>query len=540
MKRLLFFIHRWGGVVLSLFMAMWFLSGLLIVFAEPPTPKRTDLLSHAELLKPEPGWLSAGEAWDASAGARQELAQRRAAAKPAPSGAQKAPPAQDFVRARLVRQGGEPLWLVEDARGQRLALSALDGSLTSRSPEQALKIAQGWAARDGVRSVRYIETLEAPAILRNAEALRPFHRIAIEDGAGGELLVSAVTGEVVHASSRLQRALFWAGNWIHLFRPLELFGASNDTRVEALKWTGFLAALAVLTGLIVGWLRWRPGWFGRPTYSRNRTHPYTEFWWKWHFWAGLIGGVFALAWAVSGFLSNNPWHLFSPAAPSRDELARYYGGSMPAAARSWRPATLPEPARAEVVELQWARVGDSAVLLAHARDGRRLPQAIPGASTAFDGQVLASAVRRSSGEPAIAGQTLVSAYDSTYYLRHHRDAADRPLPALRVDLADEAGTRLYLDPQDGRLLLKADRSRRVFRWLYSALHHWDFGWLYLRPMWDGWMVFWVAVGLVMSVSSLVLAWRRLGLTVRQKRRKAAAQDPSPSVDLAVGETIEAG
>lgn len=59
-------------------------------------------------------------------------------------------------------------------------------------------------------------------------------------------------------------------------------------------------------------------------------------------------------------------------------------------------------------------------------------------------------------------------------------------------LADEAGTRFYLDPQDGSLLAKLDRSRRVFRWLYSGLHHWDFGWLYHRPIWDAWMLTWVA------------------------------------------------
>lgn len=533
MKRLIFEIHRWGGIALALFMVLWFFSGLLIVFAEPPVPTRAQQLAHAEPLQPEAGWLSAGAAWDASAEQRKEFLRLRAPAKPAANpqgaGAKKAPAVNGFADARLVRRGGEPLWQVEDGRGQRFVLSALNGELRAVDAEQALRIAQTWAERDGANPVSYVETLDKPAILRNQDNLRPFHRFAIEDGAGSELLISAVTGEVVHASTRVQRGLYWAGNWMHLFRPLELAGASNDTRVEVLKWAGFIATVAALTGLIVGWLRWRPGWFGKRTYSEGRTQPYREFWMKWHFWAGLLGGSFALFWALSGFLNNNPWQLFSPANPGKEELARYIGSDAPAVARDWKPAALPAD-EGGTVELNWRRLGDAGVLLAHTRDGRRVPQAVEGAGAAFDEAALASAVRRIAGDTQIAEQTVLNEYDSYYYLRHHRDAADRPLPVVRVELADKVGTRYYLDPQDGRLLVKTDHSRETYRWLYSALHHWDFGWLYQRPLWDGWMVLWVGFGLVLSVSSVVIGWRRLRHTFARKKHPHAA--PQAPLELA--------
>ncbi|BBJ00501.1 hypothetical protein FGKAn22_21930 [Ferrigenium kumadai] len=530
MKRLLFEIHRWGGIALALFMVLWFFSGLLIVFAEPPTPTRAQQLAHAETLTPETGWLSAGAAWDASTEQRKEFLRLRTPAKPAAngnasaSGEKKSTPAVNgIVDAHLVRQGGEPLWLVEDGRGQHLALSALDGSLHATDAGQALKIAQVWAERDGARPVSYVETLDKPAILRNQDNLRPFHRIAIEDGAGSELLISAVTGEVVHASTRIQRGLYWAGNWVHLFRPLELAGASNDTRVEVLKWTAFVAVVASLTGLVVGWLRWRPGWFGKKTYSEGRVHPYRNVWFKLHFWGGLTGGVLALAWGLSGFLNNNPWQLFSPANPGKEELKRYAGGEDPSVAQSWRPTAL-VGAEADVVELAWRRLGDETVPLAYTRDGRRLPQASDGAGSRFGDASLLAAVHRLAGDVPVASQTLLQEYDNYYYLRHHRDVADRPLPVLRVELADAAGTHLYIDPQDGRLLAKQDRSRRVFRWLYSALHHWDFGWLYQRPLWDAWMVVWVLLGLVLSVSAVAIGWKRLLLTFR--RRQQDVPDPA--------------
>lgn len=534
MKRLLFEIHRWGGIALALFMVLWFFSGLLIVFAEPPVPTRAQQLAHSEAVDPQAGWLSAGAVWQTSAAQRKEFLGLRAPAKPVAKsatgdGKQAAPAADIFADARLVRRGGEPLWQVSDARGRRLLLSALDGSLRAIDAGQAQKIAQEWAARDGAKEVRYVETSDKFAILRNQENLRPFHRFAIEDGAGGELLISAVTGEVVSASTSFQRGLYWAGNWVHLFRPLELAGASNDTRVEVLKWAGFIATVAALTGLIIGWLRWRPGWFGKRTYAGGHTQPYREAWLKWHFWAGLLGGVFALAWALSGFFTGNPWQLFSPANPVRDELERYVGSDVPVLARDWKPHAL-TGIEDEVVELDWRHLGDAEVLLAVTRDGHRLPQAVSGATAGFDNVALDAAVKRAAEGMQVESLSVLDEYDSYYYLRHHRDAADRPLPAVRVDLADQAGTHFYLDPLDGRLLLKTDRSREIYRWLYSALHHWDIGWLYQRPLWDGWMVLWIGFGLVLSVSSVVVGWRRLQHIAA--RRKHAHAAPEPALELA--------
>lgn len=547
MKRLLFEVHRWVGIALALFMLLWFFSGLVIIYAEPITPSRAKQLAHAESLLPEANWLSAGEAWERSAVQRKELAGKKTAEG---QGANKSPAADgknsadvmkprssganQIVEARLVSQAGAPVWLIEEAKGQRFALSAIDGTLHPTSAEQALHIAASWVnPDDGIlarnafnidRSVQYIETLEKPAIMRNQEALRPFHRIAVEDGEGSELLISARTGEVVSASTRIERGLYWAGNWMHLFRPLDLIGL-GESRADILTWTGFAAVVAAFTGLIVGWLRWRPGVFGKKTYSEGRVHPYRNFWFKWHFWGGLIGGLLAFTWGLSGFLSGNPWQLFSPSNPGKEELVRYVGGENAVLAQSWRAAPRVRGVNeADVVELVWRRLGDESVQLAHARDGRRLPQTSANAVASFSDASLLAAVHRIAGDTPIAAQTLVHEYDSYYYLRYHRDVADRPLPVLRVDLGDAVGTHLYIDPQDGRLLAKQDRSRRVYRWLYSALHHWDFGWLYQRPLWDAWMLTWVLLGLVLSVTAVVIGWKRLALTFRRKQRDVLKED----------------
>lgn len=523
MKRLLYLIHRWAGIAVALFMAMWFVSGFVIMYAGPSALGQSQRLAHREVLNSEPGWLSLGSAWQISATDRAREAHRPRATPT---------DAEHIVSARLVRQGQQPMWLVEDSGGGRFALSALDGSLQSISSETATRIAAHWLLQseqnDGVAAdapaIRYLDTGAQDSSVRNYAALRPFHRLAVGD-AGRELLISARTGEVVRDSTPLARALYWTGNWIHLLRPVETI-ATAEARRMVQSWSGFIAAGASLTGLVIGWQRWRPGWGGRRTYSQGRVHPYRDIWNTWHFWVGLIGGSAAFLWAFSGYLNTNPGQVFSPAEASERQLDHYRGDTVPAVMLDWRPGRVVDlnggGRQDEIVELGWQYIGGRAALLATTRTGERIPQAVEGAMSTFSDTVLLEAATRFAPHVPIAGYATLTAYDSYYYLRHHQDGMDRPLPVVRVELADEAGTHLYLDPKNGRLVLQQDTSRRIYRWLYSALHHWDFGWLYLRPVWDLWMLPLVLMGIVLGGSAVVLGWKRLLIDLKPKRKKRSA------------------
>lgn len=526
MKRLLFLVHRWVGVALALFMTLWFFSGLAILYSVQMNQTRLQQLAHAETLQLEPGWLSLGEAWERSAVARRQAGNAKASGPDAATG-KAIDQARETaaIEARLLRRDGQPVWLVEDASGKRLAISARDGSLQKITVAAAGRIAEQWV-RTGEGSapsaVRFIETVDKPAIVRNQDALRPFHRFAVDDGAGSELYISARSGDVVHASTRIERGLYWVGNWLHFFRFLDLSGL-GEWRAEILMWSAIAAFVACLTGLIVGWLRWRPGLFGKATYAEGRVHPYRAFWFRWHFWAGLIGGSFAFLWALSGFFNGNTWMLFSPAAPNREELARYYGHGLPAVARDWKPV-LQAGIADDTVELSWRRLGEKAVLFAYGRDGQRRPVGeSPGPG--FAHAELIRSVQRLAGDRFNASSSVQTEYDRYYYVRQGRGNYDRPLPVVRVDLDDAGATRFYLDPQDGRLLLRQDNSRRAYRWLFNALHYWDIGWLYKRPLWDAWMLLWIGFGLVLSVSSLCIGWKRLKATFRH-REKARRTSPA--------------
>ena len=84
-----------------------------------------------------------------------------------------------------------------------------------------------------------------------------------------------------------------------------------------------------------------------------------------------------------------------------------------------------------------------------------------------------------------------------------------------------------IDGADGSVLQRLDASRRAYRWVYSALHTFDFPVLHGAPhMRDVLIVGLCALGLAFSITGIVIGWRRLRLSFagqearsKQKPRK---------------------
>jgi hypothetical protein len=103
----------------------------------------------------------------------------------------------------------------------------------------------------------------------------------------------------------------------------------------------------------------------------------------------------------------------------------------------------------------------------------------------------------------VLNATLLEQGDGYYYA--HKKAP--PLPVFRVIFDDAEQTSYYIDPADGSLLRKIDRNGRWWRWLFSALHQWDFApGLRQRPVWDV-----VVVTLLAGLSALSLTGVWLGV-----------------------------
>jgi hypothetical protein len=106
----------------------------------------------------------------------------------------------------------------------------------------------------------------------------------------------------------------------------------------------------------------------------------------------------------------------------------------------------------------------------------------------------------------VLDEAWLQTYDGYYY--DPRGA--RSLPVLRVRYADPQETWLYLDPARGGIVQTSVRTSRLRRWLYQGLHSLDFPFLYFRrPLWDVVVIALSLGGIVLSITTVLPAWRRL-------------------------------
>jgi hypothetical protein len=138
-----------------------------------------------------------------------------------------------------------------------------------------------------------------------------------------------------------------------------------------------------------------------------------------------------------------------------------------------------------------------------------------GTLTAFPREEMADIARAAMPGVPVQDQAWLDEYDGYYY-----DArGSRPLPVLRVRYADEHGTWLYLDPERGGVVQRSVAITRLRRWLYQGFHSLDFPVIYFRrPLWDIIVIVLSIGGTVLSITTILPAWRRLR---RHARRLAA-------------------
>lgn len=505
LKRWLYLVHRWLGVVACLFFAMWFISGVVMMYVGYPKLTEAERLAHLPPLDAAAPLLAPRQALDA-AGLHGPLRELRLSAASGGRAVYLAVPAPAPGAASSGRpRAGAGSVVIDAASGE--VLREVDAA-------RALSSARAWAP-DAAPAHEGTLMEDAYTHSRALDAHRPLHRVALGDAAGTRLYVSGRTGEVVRDATRRERGWNLAGAWIHWLYPLRgnAFDPYWADIVNGLSLAGILLAL---TGTVVGVMRWR---FARPYRSGSRS-PYPGRMMRWHHVSGLLFAAVTLTWIFSGLMSMNPWRLFDTgAAPLRQEAM--HGGPLRPAAGEAAPAALLARAGPQVHELRWVRSLGRTLVMGYGPGGRgAMLDAASAQPATLDPEAVAAAAARLLPYPVVRVERL-EAHDLYYYTRDPHTmtgGSDRPLPALRVVFGDPQATWVHLDPRTGQVLQRLDRGRRTSRWLFAMLHSWD--WLPLlsrRPLWDVVLVALSAGGAVLSLTAVVIGWRRIGRKAHRLR-----------------------
>jgi hypothetical protein len=467
-------LHRWLGVAFSLLFAMWFATGMIMHFV--PFPSLTEAERVAGLAPIDPAQVIIGAA--------------DAVASSGITGA---------TRVRLIQRSDGPVHIVSGSLLVR-AVRAADGRDASvTSAELALAIAQDHARIRGIDATRAAivarRSYDQWSVPNGFDRHRPLFRVALGDAAGTEVYVSSLTGEVVLDTTRSERGWNLAGSVLHWIYPTVL---RRDWQLwDRVVWTlSLLAAIAALLGAVLGIARIkrRGGMLGSPYRG----------WHALHHIVGLVATVFVLTWIVSGWLSMDHGLLFS-----RGQLTTGEAGEINVAP-DWKAASLfgREVTSVPARDIEWFafngnlyrrdRIDLDHQILARAGEMPRTGQA-----GVLSAQEIASLITR-----------LAPRCDTPFVLADNDDYPARSVVPGAPVFRSRCGDLWFdIDAADGRVLQRLDASRRAYRWAYSALHTLDFPVLMAHPRLRAVLIVGLcAIGLVFSLTGIVIGWRRLRLT----------------------------
>ena len=497
-RRLTFLVHRWTGVLMCVLMALWFASGMVMLFVGYPK------LTPWERLGGLPALPSAG----CCIGVEAALTQSRTPA--------------EIKGIVLTSIGGHPHYVLLDSDGSRFAVDAVTGARLRVGPAQALASARAFMHGAGAEYAGLVEE-DRWTHSRSLNPHRPLHVVDMQDEAATRLYVSSATGQVVLDAPRAERLWNFAGAWLHwlyMFRDRPTDPVWSWT-VIILSGVGVVTAF---TGALNGIWRWRFA----GAYKSGSKSPFREAYLRWHHILGLVFGTVLLTWIFSGLMSMNPLGVFDAKGEPPD-VAALEGASV---AAHRLDVGLPQvfamlgSAGFQASELEWRVLAGQPFLLARNSAGKTtLIVAQAGGFATLDRwpqQTLLEAARRLSPAP-IAGHTVLREYDAYYFKRGLASmygADERRLPVLRVAYADEGNTWAHLDVYSGQLVSSLDRSQRAGRWLFNFLHSWDLpSMLDTHWMRDAVLVLLGSGGVLLSATATVLGVRRV-----RKRAGAASRN----------------
>ena len=476
--RVAIYTHRWLGIVLGLLFVVWFVSGIVMMYARMPALDPGERLARLPGIDPVSIRAAPTRLANASSLTLQSLE-------------------------------GRPVYRITEGGRSHYVFADTGDAVPPVDATQALRIARAFAG--GHLNAAYEALLlDADQWTFDVRRQMPLHRIALDDSQDTRVYVAQNGGAVVMKTTRAGRLAGLAGavpHWLYAAPFRRATAAWSQTII----WLSLAGSVLCLVG--IGWGVWRLAPIrGYRLRDRRQWSPYAS-WMRWHHYAGLLFGITTLTWVFSGLLSMDPWNWSPSTAPTREQRERLAeGGPLPQnltvdqVRRSISSFAPDRPKEVEFITFRgrgYAVAANGLVSLdaPHLGVHDQLPP----------DQIVGAAPLVMPGVP-IEGMHWMDEYDAYYYDRAGRSGSTKPLPVLRVRYADPQRTWLYLDPRRGVIVRKEERLSRLNRWLYHGLHSFDFPWLYYRrPLWD-------AVVIVLSLGGLLLSVSTVSASVRRLRR----------------------
>ena len=485
--------HRWLALPSCLFFGIWFVSGVVMMYARMPELTETDRLGRLPAL-------------DLSS-----------AAVPPPSVASTGA----VERVTIGMLNGRPVYRVLPHGARWFSVyadtGAAVGSLDANGAIQSAAIFSGRQAAALTRA-KEIDDVDQWTVYPASRPYLPFQLVSGNDSKHTMYYVSASTGAVYLTTTLRGRVLAWCGAIPHWWYITALRSNNSLWHWVLIAASGWGVLMSIF-GIAAGVMRYSPEKRYRFPGPRYSSVPHVGMK-RWHYILGYGFGLITFTWIMSGLFSMNPGNWSPGPEASLDEVHAFAGAALD-------PAIFKTSPRQAASILQGClQLKEMEMLVFRGEPyylGRESPSLVrllpaktehPACLTQVPQDELVTESRRAFAGAAVVSADLLTSYDSYYYDRHFQ----KPLPVLRVRLADSKGTWLYINPRTALIQARYTERSRWERWLYNGLHSLDFPFLfYHRPLWDVVVIVLSLGGFALSVTGIVLTVRYLQKSMKRRR-----------------------
>lgn len=319
--RWLYLVHRWLGIATCLLFAIWFVSGLVMIYVPFPALGNAERLAGLKSID----WSKV---------------------KIQPAQALKSAGLSSKLRTlSLEMRDREPVWRIAPWDGDTISISAATGRRIGRTDAiAARRIASDFGGAPAVAVTSIMR--DQWTVADGFDADRPLWKVELDDPRARVLYVSLRTGAVVLDTDGRERFWNWLGSVPHWIYPTML-RQDNAAWRQVVMWVSGPCIVGAIAGMWIGILRVR---IGQRRYRDRRITPYRG-WMKWHHVTGFMGGLFLVTWIFSGWLSVDPFRFFASPGIGQAGRISYAGRALPPVLALDRLAIVAKDAKR--IEFHW-------------------------------------------------------------------------------------------------------------------------------------------------------------------------------------------
>lgn len=489
-KAFIFWLHRITGTIISLFLLMWFITGLVLIYHSFPNVSAPDKYKHMSVL---PDSLPSVNTVLEEAGETQKQ-----------------------IKNLSVTYFQDQVLFALEKKDTTTYITPNEESKAPITKQTLLNIGSDWVNAPIIK----IDTLTERDIwimYSKYDRELPIYKLHFDDDLKHQLYISSRTGEIQQFTNKDERFWAWIGSIPHKFYVPAL-RKHTDAWVWALTIGGIIGLLGGITGMILG-----INVLYRNYKNRHQlTSPYKKRWYRWHHILGLFFGIFVITFSFSGAmaLQRIPQWVIKTHGDYRASDSKVRGKQLPLDHYKLDYNLLKKHYPA-IKSIEWSHFQDIPIYNIIVDDKTLCIDASSDSIKELqltENQII-DAIKKVHEPTNTYKIKLINEYEEYYLSRKN----ELPLPVYKVEVDNEDKSNYYVNPATGKFKY-VNKTNRVKKWVFSGLHYLNIKFLIERPLlWN--ILLWILCigGILFSLTGVVLSFkytfRKIKYTLKRIKTK---------------------